>query len=127
MNLANQIPHFGYKGLYSSLRTKKFKFYLDEFDMTNLAQLRKDLKPMAAEFGIKLSYMPFIIKVRLSFETKVRKNTQFQAVSLALNDYPILNARMSEDETELIYHDDHNIGVAVDTPHGLLVPNIKVC
>lgn len=82
---------------------------------------------MAAEFGIKLSYMPFIIKVRLSFETKVRKNTQFQAVSLALNDYPILNARMSEDETELIYHDDHNIGVAVDTPHGLLVPNIKVC
>lgn len=49
MNMANQIPHFGYK---------------DEFDMTNLAGLRKELKPMAAEFGIKLSYMPFIIKVR---------------------------------------------------------------
>ena len=49
-----------------------------------------------------------------------------QAVSMALNDYPILNARMTEDETALIYHDDHNIGVAVDTPHGLLVPNIKV-
>merc|ERR1719443_157524 len=64
---------------------------------------------MAAEFGIKLSYMPFIIK----------------AVSLALNDHPILNASMSEDETELIYHEDHNIGVATDTPHGLLVPNIK--
>lgn len=45
---------------------------------------------------------------------------------MALNDYPILNARMTEDETALIYHDDHNIGVAVDTPHGLLVPNIKV-
>ena len=45
---------------------------------------------------------------------------------MALNDYPVLNARMTEDETALIYHDDHNIGVAVDTPHGLLVPNIKV-
>ena len=82
----------------------------DEFDMTNLAALRKELKPMAAEFGLKLSYMPFIIK----------------SVSLALNEYPILNARMSPDQTEIIYHDDHNIGVAVDTPHGLLVPNIKV-
>lgn len=47
-------------------------------------------------------------------------------MSLALNDHPILNASMSEDETELIYHEDHNIGVATDTPHGLLVPNIKV-
>jgi 2-oxoisovalerate dehydrogenase E2 component (dihydrolipoyl transacylase) len=94
MNEANKIPHFGYK---------------DEFDLTNLATLRQELKPMAAEFGIKLSYMPFIIK----------------AVSLALNDHPILNASMSEDETELIYHEDHNIGVATDTPHGLLVPNIK--
>ena len=78
---------------------------------------------MAAEFGIKLSYMPFIIKVGLFLLQNI---TQIQAVSLALNDYPILNSRMSEDETELIYHDDHNIGVAVDTPHGLLVPNIKV-
>jgi len=94
MNIANTIPHFGYK---------------DEFDLTNLAGLRQELKPMAAEFGIKLSYMPFIIK----------------AVSLALNDHPILNSSMSEDETELIYHEDHNIGVATDTPHGLLVPNIK--
>jgi len=94
MNEANKIPHFGYK---------------DEYDMTNLAALRKELKPMAAEFGLKLSYMPFIIK----------------SVSLALNEYPILNARMSPDQTEIIYHDDHNIGVAVDTPHGLLVPNIK--
>ena len=45
---------------------------------------------------------------------------------MALSEYPILNASMSSDETELIYHDDHNIGVATDTPHGLLVPNIKV-
>ena len=45
---------------------------------------------------------------------------------MALNDHPILNASMSEDATELIYHEDHNIGVATDTPHGLLVPNIKV-
>lgn len=94
MNQANTIPHFGYK---------------DEFDLTNLVQIRKELKPLAAEFGIPLSYMPFIIK----------------AVSLALHDHPILNASMSDDEKEIIYHEDHNIGVATDTPHGLLVPNIK--
>lgn len=40
-----------------------FLTFKDEFDLTNLATLRQELKPMAAEFGIKLSYMPFIIKV----------------------------------------------------------------
>ena len=50
-----------------------------------------------------------------------------QAVSMALSEYPILNSSISKDETEVTYHSDHNIGVATDTPHGLLVPNIKQC
>ncbi|KAG2383529.1 hypothetical protein C9374_004200 [Naegleria lovaniensis] len=94
MNAATKVPHFGYK---------------DEICMDNLIVLRQHLKKMAEKQGVKLSYMPFIIK----------------AVSLALNEYPVLNSSLSEDETEIIYKADHNIGVAMDTPNGLLVPNIK--
>ncbi|CAG5114171.1 Oidioi.mRNA.OKI2018_I69.chr2.g8238.t1.cds [Oikopleura dioica] len=94
MTEALKIPHFGYN---------------EEYDVTNLVELRKILKPLAAEYGIKLSYMPFIIK----------------AVSLALSESPILNSSLSPDGTQIIYHEDHNIGFATDTPHGLLVPNIK--
>jgi len=52
MNEALKIPHFGYN---------------EEYDVTNLVELRKVLKPLAAEYGIKLSYMPFIIKVSFLF------------------------------------------------------------
>jgi len=95
MKLANEIPHFG---------------YCDEIDMTNLIELRKILKDDIFEnYGLKLSYMPFILK----------------ATSMALSDYPMINASVNPEETEITYHNRHNLGVAVDTPHGLLVPNIK--
>jgi 2-oxoisovalerate dehydrogenase E2 component (dihydrolipoyl transacylase) len=94
MNESLSIPHFG---------------YCDEVYMDELVKLRKDLKEMAAKRGVKLSYMPFIIK----------------AVSLGLKKYPILNSSLSLDQTEVIYHGSHNIGIAVDTPTGLVVPNIK--
>jgi pyruvate/2-oxoglutarate dehydrogenase complex dihydrolipoamide acyltransferase (E2) component len=48
-----------------------------------------------------------------------------QAASLALLQYPILNASLSEDGAEVIYHPEHNIGVAMDTPKGLVVPVLK--
>ena len=44
---------------------------------------------------------------------------------MALIEYPILNATLSADLSEVTYLDSHNIGIATDTPHGLLVPNIK--
>ena len=58
-----------------------------------------------------MSYMPLFIK----------------AASIALNSYPVINASVSPDETEIIYHGSHNIGVAMDTEKGLVVPNIKNC
>ena len=94
MSEALKIPHFGYK---------------DEIDMSALVQLRKDLKNVADSHGIKLSYMPIILK----------------ACSLALNNYPILNAYFDVNAETITYKADHNIGVAMDTPQGLLVPNIK--
>ncbi|CAI5745068.1 unnamed protein product [Peronospora destructor] len=94
MNLALQIPHFG---------------YADEIRMDALYELRKELKPLAESRGVKLSFMPFIIK----------------AASLALKRYPMLNATVNESETELTLVASHNISVAMDTPTGLIVPNVK--
>lgn len=81
----------------------------DELVMDNLMSLRSTLKPAFEEKGVKLSFMPFFVK----------------AMSLALNEFPIINSQLNEDATEVTYFDDHNIGFAVDSKIGLLVPNIK--
>ncbi|KAG2790487.1 Lipoamide acyltransferase component of branched-chain alpha-keto acid dehydrogenase complex [Phytophthora cactorum] len=94
MNAALKIPHFG---------------YADEIRMDALYELRKELKPLAELRGVKLSFMPFIIK----------------AASLALKHYPMLNATVNESESELTLVAAHNISVAMDTPTGLIVPNVK--
>ena len=59
--------------------------------------------------GVPFSYMPILIK----------------AVSLALNHYPILNSTVDQACTAITYRADHNVGVAMDTSQGLIVPNIK--
>ena len=94
MNASLKIPHFGYS---------------DEIDVSKLMDLRNQLKPAAEAKGVKLSYMPIMIK----------------AASLALTEFPIINSSLSPDESEIIYHNAHNIGLAMDTPRGLVVPNIK--
>lgn len=81
----------------------------DEIDMDALMAARSQLKDGFAAQGIKLSYMPFVIK----------------ALSNALKQFPIINSQVNADCTELTYFDDHNIGVAIDSKIGLLVPNIK--
>lgn len=86
--------------------------YSDEFEMGAVSAVRKQVNDVLATAPTgpkKMSYMPLIIK----------------AASLALEDYPILNSSISDDEQEIIYRGSHNIGVAMDTPAGLLVPNIK--
>jgi len=91
---ALKIPHFGYK---------------DEIDMSQLVKLRKDLKAVSEARGVKLSYMPFIVK----------------ACSLSLAHFPVLNSSLNVESETLTYKGAHNIGVAMDTSMGLLVPNIK--
>ena len=83
--------------------------YSDEVDVTALEALREDLKTTLAEPDLKLTALVPIMK----------------ALELAVRRYPVLNSRVNEDCTELTYLADINIGVAVDTPSGLLVPNIK--
>ena len=94
MSEALKIPHFGYK---------------DEIDMSQLVKLRKELKKACEERGVKLSYMPFIVK----------------ACSMALLHFPILNSSYNLEAGTITYKASHNIGLAMDTPMGLLVPNIK--
>jgi len=81
----------------------------DEMVMDNLMSLRKLLKPEFEAKNVKLSFMPFFVK----------------AMSLALNEFPVINSQLNEDATEISYFTDHNIGFAVDSKIGLLVPNIK--
>ena len=83
--------------------------YRDEIEVDELVALRAALKPVFEAEGVKLSYMPMILK----------------ATSLALAAYPQVNASVADDESSMTYHVDHNIAIAMDTPRGLLVPNVK--
>lgn len=81
----------------------------DEVNVTALLALRKQLKPKAEKLGVRLTLMPFIMK----------------AMAMAVQKYPVLNSRVNADCTEIHYLPDCNIGMAVDSKIGLLVPNIK--
>ncbi|KAK3311283.1 2-oxoacid dehydrogenases acyltransferase-domain-containing protein [Chaetomium strumarium] len=114
-----------FKSMTRSLSIPHF-LYADEVDFTSLVELRGRLNNVLSKTGMsdgqvsKLSYLPFIIK----------------AVSMALYKYPILNARVDVENANsgngngngkpmLVLRSQHNIGVAMDTPLGLLVPVIK--
>lgn len=81
----------------------------DDADITELEEFRKANKDMAAKQGVNLTPLVFIMK----------------AVVASLKMYPELNSSLSEDKESLIIKKYYNIGVAVDTPNGLMVPVIK--
>lgn len=82
---------------------------MDEFVVTSLVNFRKEQKALAESLNVKLTYMAFIIK----------------AVTQTLKDYPIFNTSFDHETDEIIYKDFIHMGIAVDTPDGLIVPNIK--
>ena len=82
---------------------------MDEVIIDELVALRKRTKDSAAARGINLTYMAFISK----------------AVLIALKEFPVFNASFDHDNMEVIYKNFTNLGFAVDTPAGLIVPNIK--
>jgi 2-oxoisovalerate dehydrogenase E2 component (dihydrolipoyl transacylase) len=97
------------KQMMASVSTIPHFTVSDELIMDNLIALRTQLKPEFEEQGVKLSFMPFFIK----------------SLSLALKSFPEINSRLTKDDAELHYLTSHNIGMAVDSKIGLLVPNIK--
>ncbi len=87
-----------------SKRTSAHVSTVFEVDMTRVEQLRQTHRAAFEERGVKLSYMPFILK----------------AVVDALKAFPVLNA--SIDAENIVYHKDFNLGVAVALDWGLIVP-----
>ncbi len=82
---------------------------MDDADITHLADLKTRAKDMAKQRGIHLTYLPFIMK----------------AVVAALEEHPYVNASMDDETGEIVLKKYYNIGLAVDTKDGLMVPVIK--
>ena len=95
--------------MVESYRTIPHFTYVEEIDATRLVGLRGALKGPAAQQGIKLSYLPFIMK----------------ALVRVFREFPTVNANMDEDAFALQVRGEVNIGIATDTPQGLYVPVIK--
>ncbi|MCY9592663.1 2-oxo acid dehydrogenase subunit E2 [Paenibacillus chitinolyticus] len=81
---------------------------LDEVDVTQLVALRTKAKPLAEKKGVKLTYLPFIVK----------------ALVAACRQFPVMNAMIDEEKQEIVYKKYFNVGIATDTDNGLLVPVI---
>ena len=81
----------------------------DEADVTELVDTRNRLEGRAEERGSSLSYLPFLVK----------------AVVAGLEQYPILNSHLDEDNEEIVLRGEYNVGIATATDAGLMVPVLK--
>jgi len=83
--------------------------HIEEADVTELFKVYKTTKALLAEKDVKLSTLPYFIK----------------AIVAGLKEFPIFNSSYDEATGEIIYKKYYNIGMAVDTPEGLVVPVLK--
>ncbi|WP_261304888.1 dihydrolipoamide acetyltransferase family protein [Paenibacillus andongensis] len=94
--------------MVKSVYTAPHVTLMDEIDVSALVALRERTKPLAEKKGVKLTYLPFIVK----------------ALVAACRQFPALNAMIDEEKQEIVYKKYYNIGIATDTDNGLLVPVI---
>jgi len=97
------------KAMVNSKHTAPHVTLMDEVDVTKLVAHRKQFKAVAAEQGIKLTYLPYVVK----------------ALTSALKKYPVLNTSLDDSTDEVVQKHYYNIGIAADTEKGLLVPVVK--
>jgi pyruvate dehydrogenase E2 component (dihydrolipoamide acetyltransferase) len=83
--------------------------FVEECDVTALKALRARLKPQAEKQGVKLTFLPFIVKATVA----------------ALKKHAVLNSALDETTNELVYRKYFNIGIAASTENGLIVPVVK--
>ncbi|MCH8017191.1 MAG: 2-oxo acid dehydrogenase subunit E2 [Acidobacteria bacterium] len=83
--------------------------YVEEVDATEMVRLRKRFLESEKGQGIRLTYLPFIMK----------------AIVTGLKEYPLLNSSLDEEKEVIRLKHYYNIGIASDTPQGLIVPVVK--
>ncbi|MFJ6207935.1 dihydrolipoamide acetyltransferase family protein [Lysinibacillus sp. NPDC092081] len=97
------------KAMVHSKQTAPHVTLMDEVDVTALVAHRKKFKDIAAEKGVKLTYLPYVVKALIS----------------TLREFPEFNRSLDDATQEIIQKHYYNIGIAADTEKGLLVPVIK--
>ncbi|WP_456275656.1 dihydrolipoamide acetyltransferase family protein [Bacillus sp. AK128] len=97
------------KAMVNSKHTAPHVTLMDEVDVTELVAHRKKFKQHASDQGIKLTYLPYVVK----------------ALTSALKKYPVLNTSLDDATEEIVHKHYYNIGIAADTEKGLLVPVVK--
>ena len=95
--------------MVTSMQTAMHVTHMDEVDVTDLAKVREQEKEKAKTQGVHLTYLPFIVK----------------AAVVALKEFPYFNASLDEEKQEMVLKKYYNIGIAVDTDEGLMVPVVK--
>ena len=113
-HLEERVPLRGIRrtiaqGLWQSHLYTVRTLNVDEADLTELVALRERLKGEAEAQGVKLTYLPFIVR----------------AVVRALKKYPMLNTSLDEERGEVVYKRYYHIGIAVATERGLIVPVVR--
>ncbi len=94
------------KKMVESKQTAPHFSYFERVDATRLVQLRENFKAAGANESIRVTYMPFFIR----------------ALSLTIAKHPAINSSVDLARNEQIFHKEQNIGVAMTTPQGLIVP-----
>ncbi|MDF2902997.1 MAG: branched-chain alpha-keto acid dehydrogenase subunit [Bacillus sp. (in: firmicutes)] len=97
------------KAMVNSKHTAPHVTLMDEIDVTKLVANRKKFKEVAAQKGIKLTFLPYVVK----------------ALTSALREFPALNTSLDDAAGEIVHKHYYNIGIAADTEKGLLVPVVK--
>jgi len=97
------------KAMVNSKHTAPHVTLMDEVDVAKLVAHRKKFKEIAAEKGIKLTFLPYVVK----------------ALTSALREFPALNTSLDDETNEIVHKHYYNIGIAADTEKGLLVPVVK--
>ncbi|MCF2647620.1 MULTISPECIES: dihydrolipoamide acetyltransferase family protein [Bacillaceae] len=97
------------KAMVNSKHTAPHVTLMDEVEVSKLVAHRKKYKEVAAAKGIKLTFLPYVVK----------------ALTSALKEFPALNTSLDDATSEIVHKHYYNIGIAADTEKGLLVPVVK--
>lgn len=110
---SQELPLAGVRGMMAKKMAQAAQIpqfsYFEQAEATRLIQMRQNIKKTAAEEGINLSFMPFFIR----------------ALSLCAKKYPVLLSSIDLEARKLFVHCHHNIGIAMASEQGLIVPVLK--